>query len=406
MSIKINWVFRWILVILLIAFLLVGALILFLFIRFRSGAGINLPTTLTDSPAPTTIPLETFTTQNEINLPIGFSIGIFAEGLNGPRMMAIGPDGNLYATERGAGRVIRLPDKNSDGRADVVEIAIDGLESPSGLAFYQDGSLYVAEPGRVLRFLDVNSDGEYDDSQIIIDAIPASGHNTRTLLFSPDWQSLFVSIGSSCNVCDEEDKRRAAITRYNPDGTGEQIFAVGLRNAVGMVFRPGTDEIWATNNGRDWLGDDLPPETVNIVQQGDDFGWPRCHSGRISDPDFGGEAACDNVKPPAVEMQAHSAPLGLNFYTGNQFPEEYVGDLFIAFHGSWNRNTPTGYKVVRIPVANGLPGSVEDFAWGWLTDTNEQLGRPVDVISSPDGTLYVTDDSTGVIYRITYAGDE
>jgi glucose/arabinose dehydrogenase len=221
------------------------------------------------------------------------------------------------------------------------------------------------------------------------------------VLFSPDGSTLFVSIGSSCNVCEEDDPRRAAIVRYNPDGSGEQVFARGLRNAVGIVFRPGTDELWATNNGRDMLGDDQPPETVNLVHQGDDFGWPRCHAGRIVDPDFGGPDACQGVTPPMVEMQAHSAPLGLAFYTGDQFPQEYQGDLFVAFHGSWNRTVPTGYKVVRIPFDDGQPGPVQDFAVGWL-DGDAAWGRPADLAVSPDGSLYVSDDEGGIIYRIFY----
>jgi glucose/arabinose dehydrogenase len=231
--------------------------------------------------------------------------------------------------------------------------------------------------------------------------LPSGGHNTRTLLFSPDWSALFVSVGSSCNVCDESDERRATIVRYNPDGSDERIFARGLRNAVGITFRPGTDELWATNNGRDMLGDDLPPETINLARQGDNFGWPRCHAGRISDPEFGGPDACQGVAAPAVEMQAHSAPLGLAFYTGSIFPEEYRGDLFVAFHGSWNRSVPTGYKIVRIPFENGTPGAVRDFAVGWLVG-DVAWGRPVDVITAPDGGLFVSDDGSGRIYQILY----
>jgi glucose/arabinose dehydrogenase len=196
--------------------------------------------------------------------------------------------------------------------------------------------------------------------------------------------------------------------RYRPDGSEETIYATGLRNAVGITFRPGTDELWATNNGRDWLGDDQPPETVHLVREGDDAGWPRCHAGRIVDPEFGKGEGCEGVAPPAVEMQAHSAPLGLTFYGGDQFPPEYQGDLYVAFHGSWNRSEPTGYKVVRIEFAGGLsadgdpPDEVYDFAAGWLRDDGSRWGRPVDVITGPDGCLYVSDDSEGFIYRIFY----
>jgi glucose/arabinose dehydrogenase len=317
-------------------------------------------------------------------------------------MLAIGPDGQLYAAERGAGRIVRLPDRDGDGQADGVEVVADGLEAPSSLAFYQDGSLYVGETTRVLQLSAQDARGVFQNRRVIVDGLPSGGHNTRTVLFSPDWSKLYVSVGSSCNVCDEDDPRRAAILSYNPDGSGEAIYASGLRNAVGIAFRPGTDELWATVNGRDMLGDDLPPETVYRVQQGEDYGWPRCHSGRIVDPEFGAPDACQGVPLPKVEMQAHSAPLGLGFYTGQAFPEEYQGDLFVAFHGSWNRRVPTGYKVVRIPMQDGNPGAAQDFAAGWLTEEGSVWGRPVDVVAGPDGGLYISDDSGGVIYRVNY----
>jgi len=339
-----------------------------------------------------------------VDLPAGFGISVYQRGLRDPRMMAIGPDGHLYVAERGAGRIVRLPDRDGDGVADAVEVAASGLSAPSSIAFYRDGSLYVGETTRVLRLTESDQPGVFDQAEVIITGLPSGGHNTRTILFSPDGETLFVSVGSSCNVCIEQDERRAAIVQYNPDGTGQAIYAQGLRNAVGLAFRPGTDELWATNNGRDWLGDDQPPETVYAVGQGDDAGWPRCHAGRIVDPDYGDEEACQGVALPAVEMQAHSAPLGLTFYTGEQFPEAYRGDLFVAFHGSWNRSNPTGYKLVRIPIRDGKPGAVEDFAAGWLRPDGSQWGRPVDVITGSDGSLFVSDDGGGMIYRIFYTG--
>jgi glucose/arabinose dehydrogenase len=339
-----------------------------------------------------------------IALPPGFAISIFAQNLDSPRMMALGLDGQLYVAERGAGRIVRLPDRNADGTADNLEVVARGLNSPSSLAFYRDGSLYVGETSRILRLSEPDAQGAFQKSQVIIDGLPSGGHSTRTVLFSPDWSTLFVSIGSSCNVCVEEDSRRAAIMAYNPDGSNGRLYASGLRNAVGITFRPGTGELWASNNGRDMLGDDLPPETINLVHEGDDFGWPRCHSGRIIDPDFGKSGTCNGVAEPAVEMQAHSAPLGLTFYSGQQFPEQYRGDLFVAFHGSWNRSVPTGYKVVRIPIDGDTPGPVQDFAVGWLPENGAQWGRPVDVLTGSDGSLFVSDDGGGVIYRIFYTG--
>jgi glucose/arabinose dehydrogenase len=277
------------------------------------------------------------------------------------------------------------------------------LNSPSSLAFYSDGSLYVGETTRILRLPPPISGVVFGEPEVVIDGIPGGGHNTRTVLFSPDFSSLFVSVGSSCNICDEDDIRRAAIVRYNPIGADEQVYAKGLRNAVGITFRPGTNELWATNNGRDFLGDDLPPETVYLVQEGGDYGWPRCHSGRIVDPDMGDASGCEGVEQPVVEMQAHSAPLGLEFYTGDQFPDEYQGDLFVAFHGSWNRSTPVGYKIVRIPMDGDTPGPVEDFAAGWLV-RGSSWGRPVDIITAPDGSMFISDDDGGRIFRIFYNG--
>ena len=341
--------------------------------------------------------------ENPISLPPGFGISVFAQGLQGPRMMTVGPDGMLYVAERGAGRIVRLPDRNGDGVSDGVEVVAENLRAPDSLAFYKDGSLYVGSTTQVVRLSNPGADGKFQKVDTIVPDLPSGGHGTRTVLFSPDFAWLFVSVGSSCNVCNEQDPRRAAILRFKPDGSEMEIFAKGLRNAVGITFKPGTDELWATNNGRDNLGDDQPPETIYQVQEGQDYGWPRCHSGRIVDPDFGSPDACQGVGVPVVEMQAHSAPLGLNFYSGQVFPTQYQGGLFVAFHGSWNRSVPTGYKVVFIPMSGGTPGPVQDFTTGWLKD-NQAWSRPVDVKAGADGSLYVSDDSGGYIYRIFYTG--
>jgi len=191
-----------------------------------------------------------------------------------------------------------------------------------------------------------------------------------------------------------------------PQASGERVFAKGLRNAVGMAIHPQSGELWATNNGRDLLGDDLPPEALYLVREGLDYGWPRCHNGTLEDPDFGSPGSCEGVALPVANMQAHSAPLGLVFYTGEAFPDEYRGDLFIAFHGSWNRSVPTGYKIVRLRLDDNTPlGPVEDFATGWLDEqTATATGRPVGLAVGPDGALYVSDDKAGMIYRISYRG--
>ncbi len=369
---------------------------------------IGSPSRLPDPPAATAVPLQEAAQLlpeepgRSIALPPGFKISVFAAGLDDPRMMAMGPDGQVYVAECGAGRILRLPDADMNGTVDQIEIVADGLNAPSSLAFFQDGSLYVGETTRILRLPPLTQQG-FGQPEVVIADLPGGGHNTRTVLFSPDYSSLFVSIGSSCNICEEKDPRRAAIMVYNPDGSAERIFAKGLRNAVGITFRPGSEELWATNNGRDFLGDDLPPETVYRVDEGKDYGWPYCHSGRIIDPDMGSPTACQGIESPVVEMQAHSAPLGLEFYTGDQFPEAYQGDLFVALHGSWNRSSPVGYKIVRIPMNGDTIGPVEDFAAGWLAD-GSSWGRPVDVLTGSDGSLFVSDDAGGRIYRIFYNG--
>lgn len=389
-------------------------LLLIPFLLTACTLSVGGPSKLPDAPAPTTIPLAVTAAPAELGLPAtprpialppGFAISAFAEGLDEPRMLELGPDGQVYAVERGAGRVLRLPDRDGDGRLDQVEVVADGLDAPQTLAFYQDGSLYVAETKRVLKLGPADAQGAFGQPQVIIPDLPSGGHQSRTVLFSPDFQTLYVSVGSSCNVCQEQDQRRAAILRFNPDGSRGEIYARGLRNAVGLDIRPGTDELWATNNGRDFLGDDLPPETVYQVQAGGDYGWPRCHSGRVVDPEFGGQEGCQGVLPPAVEIPAHSAPLGLEFYRGDRFPAEYRDDLFVALHGSWNRSTPIGYKVVRIPFENGTPGPAEDFAAGWLPPGQGSWGRPVDVLTGSDGSLFVSDDAGGRIYRIVYIGE-
>lgn len=336
-----------------------------------------------------------------IQTPEGFRAEIFASGLNGPRFLAYGPDGTLFVAERGANRIIALTDRNNDGTADPPGIVADNLIQPSSLAFAPDGALSVGETTRVTRLVLDPATHRAIRRDTVIDNLPSGGHNTRTVIFSPEGK-LYVSIGSSCNVCVEKDPRRATVMIYDSSGKNGRVFARGLRNAVGLALQPGTGALWATNNGRDWLGDDSPPETVYRVEDGMDAGWPRCHSGRISDPDFGSPSACNAVAKPMIEMQAHSAPLGLAFYAAGQFPPRYRNGLFIAFHGSWNRSVPTGYKVVFVPFSGNMPsGPPEDFLSGFLRDRTVS-GRPVGLAVSPDGSLMVSDDKAGMIYRITY----
>jgi len=338
----------------------------------------------------------------KLKVPPGFAIDVFADKVGSVRFMAIDPAGTLLVSEPSAGRVLALPDKDADGKADSVQTVVTGLDQPHGLAFHE-GGLYIAETSRVQRFA-------YDPATMkatqptLLTRLPAGGgHWTRTVVFGPDGL-MYVSVGSSCNVCRESDKRRAAVLRFNADGSGEQLFASGLRNAVGLAFHPTSGVLWATVNERDWRGDDVPPDYVTEIREGTVHGWPDCMTVRgrvIADASFTKSAKCDKVTSPTVEIQAHSAPIGLAFYTGTQFPEEYRGSLFVAYRGSWNRSLPTGYKIVRIRVRDGQPPAVEDFATGWLEGTSS-WGRPVDLVVGRDGALYLSDQGAGRIYRITY----
>ena len=341
--------------------------------------------------------------QAKVVVPPGFVANVFASGLVGPRFHVFGPDGALYVAEGWSDRIAVLHDDDKDGTSDRMSTFASGLASPHS-AVWHGGALYVGVPTGVVELRDADGDGRAESRRTVVDGYPTDGHGTRTVLFLPDGRML-VSVGSSCNVCEEQDPRRAAIVVYDgTSGTGEKVFAKGLRNAVGLALHPETRALWVTVNERDWLGDDLPPDTVRIVREGQDLGWPRCDSGTIVDPDFGGKDGCNGIERPEVELQAHSAPLGLAFYTGTAFPAEYRGDLFIAYHGSWNRSVPTGYKVVRVNIEGGrAAGKAEDFATGFAVDNHSRiLGRPAGVTVGPDGALYVSDDKGGFIYRIAY----
>jgi glucose/arabinose dehydrogenase len=340
-----------------------------------------------------------------IRLPTGFAIDLYAGDLGYPRFLALDPRGTLLVSVPRAGRVIALPDDNRDGRADDVVPVVEGLELPHGLTFL-DGQLYVAETGRVVRFdYDPGTRRVRGSPTVVVPNLPVRGsHWTRTITIGPD-RRLYVAVGSSCNSCEERDRRRAAIHRYDADGGRGAPFATGLRNAVGMAFRPGTSELWATVNGRDWLGDDSPGEYITRVEEGGFYGWPYCHwtaAGLAPDPDLGGGDRCKAALRPNLLYQAHTAPLGLAFYTGSQFPSEYRGDLLVALHGSWNRSTPVGYKVIRVRLGRPEPVA-EDFATGWLVG-GRHWGRPVDLAVAPDGALFLSDDGLGAVYRITYRG--
>jgi glucose/arabinose dehydrogenase len=317
-------------------------------------------------------------------------------------MMALSPDGRLFVTEMFAGRVTILPDSKGVGKADRHVVYASGLNHPHGIVFHK-GFLYVAETTRVIRYRYQNGDERAPRAQVIISGLPTGGHFTRTIIFGPD-DKLYLSVGSSCNVCIERNPLRAAITQYNDDGSGRRIFATGLRNAVGMAWNPLDGRLWVTENGRDYLGDNIPPDEINVVRQGGFYGWPYAYGDRVPDPEFG-RLAPEKVRksiPPKINIQAHSAPLGLMFYTGSMFPAEYGNNLFVAYHGSWNRSVPTGYKVVRFPISNeSVTGAQQDFITGWLQG-RAAWGRPVGLLQGRSGELYVTDDTGGRIYCVTH----
>jgi glucose/arabinose dehydrogenase len=338
-----------------------------------------------------------------LKLPDGFSIGVFADGLDGPRLMAFGPSGVLHVTQTRKSSVLALPDADGDGVSDRKVTVASRLDNPHGIAFFK-GHVYIAGTERIVRFTQEPGSLLFADKEVLVRDLPTEGggHFTRTVVFGPD-EKMYVSVGSSCNVCVEDDRRRAAVLRFDPDGSNPEVFAEGLRNSVGIVFHPDTGELFGTDNARDWLGDDLPPDEVNIIRQGKHYGWPFCYGRRVADPEFDRAGFCKRTEPPAMHIQAHSAPLGLRFYTGSAFPERYRGGLFVALHGSWNRSVPTGYKVITVPFKNGQPSApYEDFITGWLKGKSK-WGRPVDVVQGPGGDLFISDDYEGRIYRVYYA---
>ncbi len=333
--------------------------------------------------------------------PPGFTATVFARDLQTPRFMVVGPDGTVYVAEQ-AGRVSALPDLNHDGVADERITVADGLNGPSSLAILTD-TLLVGEHVRVTA-LTLSSDHHAVERRVLLPDLPNDGvHNTKTVLLGPDGL-LYLAMGSSCNVCVESNPVRAAVSVYNNAGGAGRVFAHGLRNAVGLAVNPWTNAIWATNNGRDLMGDDVPPETVYALTDGADYGWPRCHAGTIVDPEFGGKTGCTGVTAPLVTFQAHMAPLGLAFYKDGPFPAPFNNSLYVAFHGSWNRSTKVGYKVMRVPLAGGaVAGAPEDFLTGFLAGETA-AGRPAGVTVAADGSLLVSDDKAGLIYRVAWQG--
>ncbi|WP_114782489.1 PQQ-dependent sugar dehydrogenase [Botryobacter ruber] len=339
----------------------------------------------------------------KIKLPQGFRIDYYAKEVDGARSMVLSPSGILFVGTRDE-KVFAVVDKNKDGKAEeVVEVA-KGLNMPNGVAI-RDGALYVAEVSRILRFPDIeNTFRNKPKYEVIYNQYPDErSHGWKYIAFGPDGK-LYVPVGAPCNICEPEKPIFASITRINPDGSGLEIFAEGIRNTVGFDWHPETKELWFTENGRDRMGDNVPPDELNRApRKGMHFGYPYCHGGTISDPEFGSNRNCSEFTKPVQNLGPHVAALGMKFYTGSMFPGQYKNQVFIAEHGSWNRSEKIGYRVMLVTQDGSGNTTYKPFAEGWLQDGND-WGRPVDVLVMPDGSLLVSDDKNDAVYRITYTG--
>jgi glucose/arabinose dehydrogenase len=342
--------------------------------------------------AGTDLPLE------RIKLPPGFKISIFSDNVPSAREMAVSPNGTLFVGSM-KGNVYAVLDTDKDYKADKVITLATGLEMPVGVD-YRDGALYVSAVSRILRYDDIEARLENPPQPVVVNATfpKETHHGWKFIRFGPE---LYSRWGPP--ICKQADERFASIMRMKPDGTGLEIFARGVRNTVGFDWHPLTKELWFTDNGRDWMGEDQPPDELNHAPtKGLHFGYPFCHGGELPDPDFGTERSCKELAPPAMKLGPHVASLGMRFYTGKMFPEAYRNHIFIAEHGSWNRLRKSGYRVTLVRLEGNRAVSYEDFASGWEKN-NLRWGRPVDVQVAPDGSLLVSDDYAGAIYRITYS---
>ena len=339
---------------------------------------------------------------DQIKLPPGFHIEVFAPDLPGARSMAQAPGGVLFVGTRdqGNGDVYALTPAGA-GRPPKVHRIAHNLNMPNGVAF-REGSLYVAEVSRILRFDHILERLDHPPKPVLIkgDFPGDASHGWKFIRFGPDGK-LYVPVGAPCNVCERGDPY-ASITRMNPDGTGFEIFARGVRNTVGFDWDPESKELWFTDNGRDWLGDDSPPDELNHAPKpGMNFGFPYCHGGDIPDPQFGSKHPCSEFVGPVQKLGPHVASLGMRFYNGSMFPKDYQHQIFIAEHGSWNRSRKIGYRITRVRLDDNRAVEYKPFAEGWLQGQTP-WGRPVDVEVLPDGSMLVSDDFAGAIYRIYY----
>jgi glucose/arabinose dehydrogenase len=341
----------------------------------------------------------------EIKLPKGFHISVFADNVENARSMTLGEKGTMFVGSRKSDKVIALVDADGDGIAEKRNVIAKDMNTPNGVAFYK-GALYIAEMDKIWRLDNIETQLASPPKPVLVfDSLPHNKHHGwKYIAFGPDGK-LYVPIGAPCNNCDEaeSDPRYSSICRINPDGTGFEVYASGIRNTVGFHWHPQTHELWFTDNGRDMMGDDLPPDELNKAPtKGMNFGYPYCHGINTPDPEYGKKRSCSEFTKPVAELGPHVASLGMKFYNGTMFPEEYRHRVFIAEHGSWNRSVPIGYRVTMVSFKDGGEAVYETFAEGWLKN-GKAWGRPVDILQLKDGSLLVSDDFGAAVYRITYS---
>lgn len=346
-------------------------------------------------PATAAVPLD------QLTLPRGFHIAVYSDQVPNAREIALGAKGTVFVGSNDAGKVYALTDSTGSGKADKVRVIATGLQLPVGVAF-KHGDLYISAVSKILVLRDIENHLDAPPQpQVVYDKFPTETHHGwKFIAFGPD-DKLYVPIGAPCNICDK-GKDYAKITRMNADGTGLEDVAYGIRNTVGITWRPGNHEMWFTDNGRDMLGDDIPSDELNkLSKPGEHFGFPYCHQGDTPDPEFGQGKSCKSYTPPVLKLGAHVASLGLRFYDGKQFPASYRGALIIAEHGSWNRTRKSGYRVMTVRLNGDNVVSYEPLIDGFQQN-EKALGRPADVQPLPDGSLLVSDDLSGALYRVTY----